>query len=148
MSTYSRTELLGRLGADIESKTSSGGKDYASFSVAVDRYMGPNKDKETVWHNVTCFGQTAKFLGEKAKTGMLVLAIGEYIKEEYEKDGDTKVSYKLMAAEVKLLGYTTWDRPAGYGSGTKTTSSQKPGSTKTAAASASTAAVTDDDIPF
>ena len=59
-STVNSVTLLGRLGGDPEFTTTPGGHALAKFSVATDRYMGPNREPETDWHNIVCWNDQAQ----------------------------------------------------------------------------------------
>jgi single-strand DNA-binding protein len=138
MFSYSQTQIIGRLGKDPELKTSQGGKKWATFSVATERYAGKDSDgnvkRETVWHNCTAFEKLADNIEKFAKKGDRIHVIGEYVYEENEG----KRFYKILVSNVTFLSNSSHD------SGTS--------QAKTASASAgkSTAAptATDDDIPF
>jgi len=59
--------LLGRLGKDVDLKTSKNEKHFATFSVATNDGFGENK--KTNWHNCIAFGKTAEIIAKYVKKG-------------------------------------------------------------------------------
>lgn len=66
------------------------------FSVPVSK----GKDKPTTWVRVTCWGQTAEFVGQYIKKGSLVTCTGEIEMREYESAKGKGVSLELNASSV------------------------------------------------
>ncbi|MDB5719890.1 MAG: single-stranded DNA-binding protein, partial [Alphaproteobacteria bacterium] len=79
--------LVGNLGADPESRSTSGGTDVTTISVGTSR---PKRDsegktykdasgftaKDTEWHRVTCFNGLGRIIEQHATKGMLVSVRG------------------------------------------------------------------------
>jgi len=81
-----RMIIVGRLGRDLEIKTTKNGKLFAKLSVATNksRKVGDSYEEETTWHNVVTFQERlVKILDGKLSKGDIVyvegtLSIGEY----------------------------------------------------------------------
>ena len=125
---FNNCEFIGNLGNDAETRNSSGGGTFTTFSIAVNK-MGASKEDKPLWVNVTCFGKTSEWAGKSLKKGNQVLVQGSLELQEYEgKDGKNHVSVKLLAGKVLSLTRTT--------------------PTASAAPATSASAASDDDIPF
>ena len=59
--TINQVQLTGRLGSDPEFTIAMNGTGthITKFSIATERYMGPNKPVATDWHNIVCFNKVA-----------------------------------------------------------------------------------------
>lgn len=68
--------LMGRITHDLELKQSQSGTSYMSFQLAVDRYMGQGKEKQSDFIRCTAFGQTADNIHRYFGKGKLILLEG------------------------------------------------------------------------
>jgi single-strand DNA-binding protein len=99
--------IVGRLGRDPETKTTSGGLTIATLAVATDdrEKKGGEWQKVTDWHQVVVFGQQAEFIGEYGRKGATVAVEGRMKLEKYTgKDGVEKLAFKILADRVELHG--------------------------------------------
>ena len=91
-------ELIGRLARDPDirqGQTSS----VATFTLAVDRN---DKDKNTDFPRVVCFGNTANFVGQYLKQGRLISVQGRLQTGSYtNKKGDTVYTTDVVAYKVE-----------------------------------------------
>jgi single-strand DNA-binding protein len=99
--------VAGRLGRDAEHKTTQGGTDLCSFSVAADIGFGDNK--QTVWVDVTKWGKGAEGLARILRKGSSIAATGEMSLREH--NGKTYV--QLRADNVTILGTPQAQRVSG-----------------------------------
>jgi single-strand DNA-binding protein len=99
--------VAGRLGRDAEHKTTQGGTDLCSFSVAADIGFGDNK--QTVWVDVTKWGKGAEGLARILRKGSSIAATGEMSLREH--NGKTYV--QLRADNVTILGTPQAQRESG-----------------------------------
>lgn len=100
--------LMGNIVRDIDSKTTTGGKEYARFSVAVGNdYKG--KDgvtvKQTDFVSCMAWGTTASILKRFAVKGKPILLKGRIKTDKYEKNGETKYNTYVLIHEVILLSF-------------------------------------------
>ena len=122
-----RMTIIGRLGRDMEIKTTKAGKLYAKLSVATNknRKVGDTYEEETTWHNVITFQERlVKILDGKLNKGDIVfvegtLSIGEYT----DNDG---VQRRSVSVDVGFDG--TINRIAGKQAPTSTIDSSKDSS--------------------
>ena len=90
--------LTGNLGADPEVFYSSEGNPVASFSLA----FRSGKQK-TGWIKVTCFKHLAEITEKYLHKGARIAIIGTLDQEKWEKDGQTRTSYKLIANTLEFI---------------------------------------------
>lgn len=88
----------GRLGKNAEHRTTQGGTDICSFTVACDVGFGDNKS--TVWVDVAKFGKGAEGLSKYLSKGDSVTVVGDLTTREYEG----KTYLQVRADEVVLQG--------------------------------------------
>ncbi len=130
---YNHIVLIGRLGRNPETRTTTGGRNVATFSMATDRTWkdrdSGEKRSETSWHNVVCWGGLADVVAKYLQKGKLVMIAGRVHTRSWD-DADTgqkRYMTEVIAQDMKMLG-------GGRGDGS-TQSSTETGPT-------------DDDIPF
>lgn len=108
MQGVNKWTVIGNLGEDPEIRYSNNGKAIANFSVACNRKW-TNKDtgeqkENTEWVRVVAFGRLAEICGEYLKKGAPVYVDGRAQTDQYEKEGQTHYSTKLVANEMRMLG--------------------------------------------
>lgn len=96
--------LVGRISNDITVNKSQRGTSMCSFSIAVDRYMGKDKEKATDFIRCTAFGSTADILGRYAGKGKQIAVEGNIKTGSYEKDGVKHYTQDVQIDKVELLG--------------------------------------------
>ena len=102
--SINRVELIGRLGRDVELRYTPDGHAVANLSLATDRPTKPEAERETDWHRVVCWGQTAEFCGEYLGKGRLVFVAGRLTYRKWEgKDGQKHITTEVIASEVMAL---------------------------------------------
>ncbi|MBX7224488.1 MAG: single-stranded DNA-binding protein [Chitinophagales bacterium] len=102
-----QVQLIGHLGKDPEVRKFESGKVRAAFSLATtDSYVNQNgeKVKDTQWHNVVVWGQTAKVVEKYLHKGSEVAIQGKLMYRNYEdKDGQKRYMTEIMANELMLM---------------------------------------------
>ena len=96
--------LKGRLTADPELKQTSNATDYADFTVAIDRFAGKDKEKETDFIPCRAWKQTALFIHEYFKKGSEILIRGEMRVDKYEKDGEKRTYSYCTVNRAEFCG--------------------------------------------
>lgn len=99
-----KVQLIGRVTSDITINQSKSGNAICSFSVAVDRYMGKDKEKSTDFIRCNAFGSTAEILGKYAGKGKQIAIEGNIKTGSYEKDGVKHYTQDVQVERVELLG--------------------------------------------
>ncbi|KAK9367495.1 hypothetical protein V1509DRAFT_626100 [Lipomyces kononenkoae] len=95
-----RITLIGRLGADPEKATSSNGRDYVRYSVAVKQ----GRDAEPSWYHVVCFDQYLDYLVHNFSKGNLVYVDATASLQPFETaDGRRVGSLQLVQRSIQRL---------------------------------------------
>ena len=112
--------IIGYLGRDPEMSYTPAGKAVTEFSAAETRRWTKDgeKQEETTWFNVECWGGLAETCNQYLKKGSKVAITGRMACNVYEKDGEflvpktgsnakqggnTAYYWKLVAREVEFL---------------------------------------------
>jgi len=97
--------LIGHLGADPETRTTQSGSTVTKFRLATERFNGPDREKTTDWHSVTCFGKLAENCAKYLAKGRAAAVRGSVRYSKWDTpDGTTKWFTEILAEEVKFLG--------------------------------------------
>lgn len=95
--------IMGRATKDAEVLDSKEGKKYARFSVAVNEYLGKDKDSKSYFYNVLIFNKTSTN-AEKIKKGDLVMVDGRPEVDAYlSNEGEVRGNIVVIANKWKLL---------------------------------------------
>jgi len=99
--------LAGYLGQDPDFRSTGSGRSLCKFSLGVsrrwrDKASGDWKD-ETSWIPVTVWGEAADRLRDKLKKGSPVHVEGRLQSRKYEKDGQSRTGYDVIANRVQFL---------------------------------------------
>ena len=97
-------QLHGRLTKDIELRTNTNGTEYCNFSIAVDRYMGKDKEKQTDFIPCKAYGKTAALLKTFFGKGKEIVASGTLHLDKYEKDGEMQNYIYVSISQVEFCG--------------------------------------------
>ena len=97
--------FIGRLTKEPELKKTSGGKDFTSFSLAVDRgYKDSQGNKVTDFIPCIAFEGIAKTINTFCKKGDLVGVVGRLESRIYEDNGVSRTSYSVSIGGLSLIG--------------------------------------------
>lgn len=95
--------LLGRATKDAEVLESKEGKKYAKFSLAVNQYLGKDKDERPSFYNILVFNKSHE-RADKIKKGDLVMIDGRPGVDAYlDSEGQAKASITVFADSWKLI---------------------------------------------
>ncbi len=95
-------ELIGRLGADAELKTSAKGNQFVSMRVASNDFF--NGENVTTWANVMWSGERAVKMQEHMKKGSAVSVHGTLRTSLFtNKNGEQSISTDLFADRVDFV---------------------------------------------
>ena len=106
--------IVGRLGADPESRYLPSGQAVSNFSVATDRSYkdsSGNTQKITTWFKVSVFGKMAEACNEYLSKGSMVLIEGQLNPDKdtghpkiwTSQTGTTGANYEVFAQTVRFL---------------------------------------------
>jgi single-strand DNA-binding protein len=141
--------LLGNVGKDPEIRTTAGGMNVASFTLATaDRAKDAqgNWADKTEWHNLVAFQRTAEIVRDYVKKGTQIFVEGKIQTRSWDdkESGQKKYRTEILVNELSLLG-----KPGGSGGEGGSRSTASYGSSAPAAApDYADTGITDDDIPF
>ena len=98
--------IMGRLTADPELRTTTGGLSVTSFSVAVDRrFARSGEEKQTDFINVVAWRQQAEFVTKYFQKGSMIAIQGSIQTRNYEdKQGNKRVAFEIVAENVSFCG--------------------------------------------
>ncbi|MFP6581386.1 MAG: single-stranded DNA-binding protein [Candidatus Hydrogenedentota bacterium] len=147
MPDLNKVQLAGRLTRDPELKYIASGTALCKLGMAVSRkYKTKTGDmkEETLFMNVTVWGQAAEWIGDKMKKGQPVLVEGRLTSNEWEdKNGQKRTTIEVNADRVQSLA---WDdrgdqgNQGGGGGGSSYSEAPKPRPIEEP--------IPEDDIPF
>jgi single-strand DNA-binding protein len=106
MGCMNKVLLIGRLGRDPEQKSTSGGTQVSTFSLATDRVRGANgsAEKITDWHRIVAYGKTAENCNQYLRKGRLVCIEGWLQTRSWEKPpGEKHYTTEVVAARLVFL---------------------------------------------
>ena len=95
--------LHGKLTADPELKTVGGGVECCSFTVAINRPVGKDKEKITDFIPCTAWRQTAAFLSKYFHKGDGIIVEGALQSRKYtDKEGNNRTAYDVNVNRIEF----------------------------------------------
>ncbi|MDD6021559.1 MAG: single-stranded DNA-binding protein [Oscillospiraceae bacterium] len=136
--------LMGRLTADPELKTTTGGLSVTTFTIAVDRpYVRNGEERQTDFINIVAWRQSAEFVCRYFKKGQMIALTGSLQTRNYEdKNGNKRTAYEVVADRVSFCGSKAESGSASF------REEQAAPALKTASASDFEEITDDEDLPF
>lgn len=104
-----RITLIGRLTRDPELRTTTTGRNYATFSIAVQKRIKPQdpNERDADFFNIKVWGQTADYVSNYLTKGRLVAVDGRIESRRYtDQQGVQREVWEVNADNVSGL-----DRP-------------------------------------
>lgn len=97
--------LMGRLTADPELRTTTGGNSVTSFTVAVDRNYKNGDERQADFINCVAWRGTADFVSTYFKKGQMIALQGRIETRNYEdKNGNKRTAVEVIADNVSFCG--------------------------------------------
>jgi single-strand DNA-binding protein len=101
--------LVGNLGRDPEVRSLPSGQPVASFSVATSRRYKDRdgqRQEQTEWHNVVCFGKQAEIAGQYLTKGKQVFIEGRIQTRSWDdkNSGEKKYKTEIICENFQMLG--------------------------------------------
>lgn len=98
--------VLGNLTRDPEVRTTPGGQQVASFSIATNRVwynQAKEKNQEVEFHNIVAWGRLAEIVGQYLKKGQLALIEGRIKTRSWQaQDGTKKYRTEIIAENMQM----------------------------------------------
>ena len=100
--------LIGRLGRDPELRTTQGGKEVATFSLATSRKWkdrNGERQEDTEWHNIVAWDKLAGIVSQYYTKGSLVYVEGRLKTRSWDdkNSGEKKYMTEVIAYESRNL---------------------------------------------
>ena len=100
--------LVGNLGRDPEIRSTASGMPVANLSVATKRRWknrDGNRQEQTEWHNVVCFGRQAEIAGQYLSRGRQIYVEGRIQTRSWEDStGETRYRTEIVCENFQMLG--------------------------------------------
>lgn len=109
MSSLNKVQLIGRLGADPETRYMPSGSAVTNVRMATsetwkDKDSGEKKER-TEWHNVAFFGRLAEVVAEYLSKGSQCYVEGKLRTRKWQdRDGNDRYTTEIVANELVMLG--------------------------------------------
>lgn len=106
MASLNKVQLIGFLGADPEMRFTPSGKEVLDISVATSetwKDAAGNRQEETEWHTVTCWGQLAINVNQYLHKGSMVYVEGRKKTDKVGEGDAAKYYCKIVASKVTFL---------------------------------------------
>ncbi len=109
MASLNKTQIIGNLGKDPESRYAPSGDAITNITVATtdtwkDKATGEKKEA-TEWHRVAFFGKLAEIAGQYLKKGSQVYIEGKLRTRKWQdKDGQDRYTTEIIADVMQMLG--------------------------------------------
>lgn len=98
--------LIGRLTADPQLRTTTGGQSVASFGVATNRVWTDkqgNKQEEVQFHNVVVWGRQAEVASQFLKKGSMVMIEGRLQNRTWvDKQGQNRTTTEVVCERMQF----------------------------------------------
>ena len=112
--------LVGNLGRDPEIRSLPSGQAVASFSVATSRRFKDRdgqRQEQTEWHNVVCFGRQAEIAGQYLTKGKQIFVEGRIQTRSWDdkNTGEKKYRTEIICENFQMLGGRGGDGGGGRG---------------------------------
>jgi single-strand DNA-binding protein len=112
--SVNRVTLIGNLGADPETRSSTSGTTIATLRVATSERVkvGEVWEDHTEWHKVVAFGKLAENAARFLTKGRQVYVEGKLRTRKWQdKDGNDRYSTEIVADGIVFLGGGSGERP-------------------------------------
>jgi single-strand DNA-binding protein len=99
--------LIGNLGRDPEVRSLPSGQPVANFTLATSRRWKDrdgNRQEQTEWHNIVCFGKQAEIAGQYLTKGKQVYVEGRLQTRSWERDGQKHFRTEIVCDNFQMLG--------------------------------------------
>ena len=143
--------LHGRLTADPELKSTSGGVPYCNFTVAVDGFAKKGEEKPTDFFTCVAWRNTAEMICKYFRKGKEIVISGEMHSSRYaDSDGNNRTSWKVTVNSVDFCGSAKEYESNGYVSVSVTPESVPGdvGNGKDSFSGMKELSMSDDNLPF
>jgi single-strand DNA-binding protein len=101
--------LVGNLGRDPEVRSTPSGQSVAEFSLATSRKWKDregNRQEQTEWHRVVCWGRQAEVAGQYLKKGKQIYVEGRIQTSSWDdkQSGEKRYKTEIICDNFQMLG--------------------------------------------
>ncbi len=101
--------LVGNLGRDPELRSTTSGQPVASFTLATNRRWRDrdgNRQEQTEWHNIVCWGRQAEIAGQYLTKGKQIYVEGRLQTRSWEdrQSGEKRYRTEVVCDNFQMLG--------------------------------------------
>jgi len=101
--------LIGNLGRDPEMRSLPSGQPVASFTLATSRRWrdkNGQKQEQTEWHNIVCYGKQAEIAGQYLTKGKQIYVEGRITNRSWDdrQTGEKKYRTEIICDNFQMLG--------------------------------------------
>lgn len=112
--------LIGNLGRDPELRSIPSGQSVATFSLATTRRWKDrdgNRQEETEWHNIVCWGRQAEVAGQYLQKGRQIHVEGRIQTRSWDDrtSGEKKYRTEIICDNFQMLGKRDGGGGGGFG---------------------------------
>lgn len=101
---FNKVTLGGRMTADPELKTTPSGIKVTSFTIAVNRRFGGEKEEKADYFNVTAWRQTAEFITKYFRKASSICVVGTIQNRTWtDQNGQKRYSTDIIADEAYFV---------------------------------------------
>lgn len=119
---FNQAIVMGNLTRDPEMRTTPGGQNVTSFSIATNRSwqdQSGEKKEAVEYHNVVAWGKLGELVNTYLKKGRKALVLGRLQTQSWEaEDGSKRQRTEIVASDINFVGgqaeggdYTTPEAP-------------------------------------
>lgn len=102
---FSKIVIMGNLTADPEQRTTPGGTELTSFTIAVNTRGVGGREDSTAFYNCTMWGKRGEVLTKYVSKGQQLLASGTLTVRQYTaKDGSARQSLDVNVDDFSFVG--------------------------------------------
>lgn len=117
MSTLNQAQIIGYLGNDPKTNTTSNGDLVATISVATTEKWKDkqgNQQEDTQWHRIVFFGRQAEVAAQYLRKGSQVFVQGQIKTRKWQdNNGNDRYTTEIVARQMTMLGGKGNNAPAG-----------------------------------
>jgi len=107
MGNLNKVMLIGRIGQDIEKKTTTSGKSVATISIATSEKWTDaqgQKQEKTEWHRVVLWDKLADLVEQYCRKGSQLYVEGSLTTKEWQdKDGNKRYTTEVNGRSIQFL---------------------------------------------
>lgn len=101
---FNKVILGGRMTADAEIKTTTGGTTVTTFSVAVSRKVGKDQEQKADYITCVAWRATAEFISRYFRKGSSIAVVGNLQQRSWEdKDGNKRYAVEVIVDEAHFV---------------------------------------------